>query len=80
MRRHPWLPPLLTTRPVLGPNGLVLLEHGLEALAPQPRQRAPASGRLRQRSAAGGPTASASGTLPRSEAEAGDRPLVSADE
>src|SRR6516164_2679231 len=36
MRRHPWLPPLLTTRPVLGPNGLVLLEHGLEALAPHP--------------------------------------------
>jgi AcrR family transcriptional regulator len=34
MRRHPWLPPLLTTRPVLGPNGLVLLEHVLEALAP----------------------------------------------
>jgi len=36
MRRHPWLPPLLTTRPVLGPNGLALLEHGLEALAPHP--------------------------------------------
>lgn len=36
MRRHPWLPPLLITRPVLGPNGLVLLEHVLEALAPHP--------------------------------------------
>lgn len=36
MRRHPWLPPLLTTRPVLGPNGLALLEHGLAALAPHP--------------------------------------------
>ena len=40
MRRHPWLPPLLTTRPVLGPNGLVLLEHGLEALAPHPASSA----------------------------------------
>jgi AcrR family transcriptional regulator len=36
MRRHPWLPPLLTTRSVLGPNGLALLEHGLEALARHP--------------------------------------------
>jgi AcrR family transcriptional regulator len=36
MRRHPWLPPLLITRPVLGPNGLVLLEHVLEALASHP--------------------------------------------
>ncbi len=36
MRRHPWLPPLITTRPVLGPNGLVLLEHVLEALTPIP--------------------------------------------
>jgi AcrR family transcriptional regulator len=33
MRHHPWLPPLLATRPVLGPNGLVLLEHVLETLA-----------------------------------------------
>ena len=40
MRRHPWLPPLLTTRPVLGPNGLVLLEHVLEALAPHPASSA----------------------------------------
>jgi AcrR family transcriptional regulator len=40
MRRHPWLPPLLTTRPVLGPNGLALLEHGLEALASHPASTA----------------------------------------
>jgi hypothetical protein len=31
MRRHPWLPSLLITRSVLGPNGLVL-----PALAPHP--------------------------------------------
>ena len=36
MRRHPWLPSLLITRSVLGPNGLVLLEHVLQALAPHP--------------------------------------------
>jgi len=36
MRRHPWLPSLLITRSTLGPNGLVLLEHVLEALAPHP--------------------------------------------
>ena len=36
MRRHPWLPSLLITRSVLGPNGLVLLEHALAALAPHP--------------------------------------------
>jgi AcrR family transcriptional regulator len=36
MRRHPWLPSLLITRAVLGPNGLVLLEHLLAALAPHP--------------------------------------------
>jgi AcrR family transcriptional regulator len=36
MRRHPWLPSLLITRSVLGPNGLVLLEHVLAALAPHP--------------------------------------------
>jgi len=40
MRRHPWLPPLLITRSVLGPNGLVLLEHALEALAPHPASTA----------------------------------------
>src|SRR6185437_15527928 len=36
MRRHPWLSSLLITRSVLGPNGLVLLEHVLQALAPHP--------------------------------------------
>jgi AcrR family transcriptional regulator len=36
MRRHPWLPSVLITRSVLGPNGLVLLEHVLEALASHP--------------------------------------------
>ena len=36
MRRHPWVAPLVTTRAVLGPNGLILLEHVLEALAPHP--------------------------------------------
>jgi AcrR family transcriptional regulator len=40
MRRHLWLPPLLTTRSVLGPNGLVLLEHVLEALASHPASTA----------------------------------------
>ena|ERR1700733_1117720 len=40
MQRHPWLPPLLTTRSVLGPNGLLLLEHVLEALAPHPASTA----------------------------------------
>ena len=36
LRRHPWLPGLVITRPALGPNGLVLLEHVLEVLAPHP--------------------------------------------
>jgi AcrR family transcriptional regulator len=36
LRRHPWLASLVITRPTLGPNGLVLLEHALEALAPHP--------------------------------------------
>lgn len=40
MRRHPWLPPLLITRSVLGPNGLVLLERVLEALTPNPASTA----------------------------------------
>jgi AcrR family transcriptional regulator len=40
MRRHPWLPSLLITRSVLGPNGLVLLEHVLAALAPHPASTA----------------------------------------
>ena len=36
MRRHRWLPSLLITRSVLGPSGLVLLEHVLEVLAGHP--------------------------------------------
>lgn len=36
LRRHPWLAGLVTTRPVLGPNGLALLEHVLAALAGHP--------------------------------------------
>jgi AcrR family transcriptional regulator len=36
MRRHPWLPALLLARPVVGPNGLVLLEYVLEILANHP--------------------------------------------
>lgn len=36
MGRHPWLPALVITRPVLGPNGVVLLEHVLGLLAPCP--------------------------------------------
>jgi AcrR family transcriptional regulator len=36
MRRHPWLPPLIITRSVLGPHGLVLLECCLERLAAHP--------------------------------------------
>lgn len=35
-RRHPWLATLVISRPVLGPNGLRLLEHVLEVLAPHP--------------------------------------------
>jgi AcrR family transcriptional regulator len=34
--RHPWLASLVITRPVLGPNGLALLEHVLGVLAPHP--------------------------------------------
>jgi AcrR family transcriptional regulator len=40
MRRHPWLPALVTTRGVLGPNGLALLEHVLGVLAPHPADAA----------------------------------------
>jgi AcrR family transcriptional regulator len=40
MRRHAWLPPLILARPVLGPNGLVLLEHFLEVLVPHPASTA----------------------------------------
>ena len=36
MRRHPWLPALVLTRPVLGPSGLALLQHALELLARHP--------------------------------------------
>lgn len=36
MRRHPWLPGLLTTRPVLGPHGALVLEYVLGVLADQP--------------------------------------------
>lgn len=36
MRRHPWLAALVLTRPVLGPNGLTLLEHVLDVLGPHP--------------------------------------------
>jgi AcrR family transcriptional regulator len=40
MRRHPWLAGLVITRPVLGPNGLALLEHVLEVLASHPADTA----------------------------------------
>jgi AcrR family transcriptional regulator len=33
MRRHPWLPGLVLTRPVLGPAGLALMQYVLELLA-----------------------------------------------
>jgi AcrR family transcriptional regulator len=36
LRRHPWMPSLVLTRPVLGPHGLVLLERVLELLARHP--------------------------------------------
>jgi AcrR family transcriptional regulator len=36
MRRHPWLPALTITRPVLGPHGADLLEHVLAMLAGHP--------------------------------------------
>jgi AcrR family transcriptional regulator len=36
MRRHQWLAALVTTRPVLGPNGLALLEHVLHVLSAHP--------------------------------------------
>jgi len=36
LRRHPWLAPLVITRPVLGPHGLTVLEHVLDVLAPHP--------------------------------------------
>lgn len=36
LRRHWWLAPLVITRPVLGPNGLTVLEHVLDVLAAHP--------------------------------------------
>ena len=36
MHRHPWLPDLTITRPVLGPHGADLLEHVLTVLADHP--------------------------------------------
>jgi AcrR family transcriptional regulator len=36
LRRHPWLADLAITRPVLGPNGVAVLEHVLTVLAPHP--------------------------------------------
>ncbi|MDT0467743.1 TetR/AcrR family transcriptional regulator [Streptomyces gibsoniae] len=36
MRRHPWLPTLVITRPTLGPHGVDLLEHLLDVLAEHP--------------------------------------------
>jgi AcrR family transcriptional regulator len=38
MRRHPWLPALVITRPVLGPHGADLLEHVLDILADHPAE------------------------------------------
>ena len=36
LRRHPWLPALVMTRPVIGPNGIAVLEHVLTVLACHP--------------------------------------------
>jgi AcrR family transcriptional regulator len=36
LRRHPWLPGLILTRPVISPNGIAVLEHVLAALAGHP--------------------------------------------
>ncbi|GAA2473048.1 TetR/AcrR family transcriptional regulator [Winogradskya humida] len=36
MLRHPWLPELVLTRPVIGPHGVDLLEHVLALLADHP--------------------------------------------
>jgi AcrR family transcriptional regulator len=40
IRRHPWLASLIITRPVLGPNGLALLEHVLAVLERHPASTA----------------------------------------
>jgi AcrR family transcriptional regulator len=36
MRRHRWLAGLIATRPMVGPHGVVLIEHVLEILADHP--------------------------------------------
>src|SRR5579863_3531153 len=36
MLRHPWVAGLIVTRPVLGPNGIAMLEHVLAVLEPHP--------------------------------------------
>lgn len=36
LRRHAWLPGLVLTRPVIGPNGLTVLEHVLTVLESHP--------------------------------------------
>ena len=36
LRRHPWLAGLAITRPVIGPNGVAVLEHFLAVLAGHP--------------------------------------------
>jgi len=36
LRRHRWLANLIITRPVIGPNGVTLIEHVLTVLAPHP--------------------------------------------
>jgi AcrR family transcriptional regulator len=36
MRRHPWLPRLVLTRPALGPGGIAVIEHVLEILSGHP--------------------------------------------
>ena len=40
MRRHPWLPTLVITRPTLGPHGIDVLEHLLDVLADHPAEPA----------------------------------------
>lgn len=36
LRRHPWLPGLVITRPVIGPHAIAVLEHVLTVLADHP--------------------------------------------
>jgi AcrR family transcriptional regulator len=40
MRRHPWLPAMVISRPALGPHGIDVLEHVLEVLAGHPAEPA----------------------------------------